>query len=702
MNHDKAGVSACYNNLGKAYLSLGDFRKAIEYCEKSLAIAVEIEDRDRESACYSGLGSAYKGLGEFKKAIEYHEKSLAIAVEIEDRDRESACYDNLGTAYTMLGDLREAVECHEKAMAISVEIGDRARELSCHNNLGNAHNELGDYRNAIDHYEKSLAFAVEIGDRASETICYSNLGNACYRLGDSEQAIKYYEKSLEMAVAAGNLYLERMAGYGLGLVHLEEKPDLAYAYWKRSLELSEALGERLVEEEHKTSFQATVSDAYEYMVPLCLKLGKEEEAFGYVEHSKSRAFLDLLAATEIKPTVELTSGLGSLLHNEEMYLAELREIQTRHLRPTRGPAEPGEVEYTLMNLNLIYEEVEKLDPEYVFMRRGKPLSFEMMLDTLSSQKREMTLIEYFITEEETLVFAVSSRDRELHVVTVPLSRERLGRFFDNYWREVVEYSHFGDIGDTWLGLSDYLIEPISEFLTEGDLIYFVPHGPLHYLPLHALELRGEPLIKEHPVSYTPSASLIQFCQNKGSSQLQSCASFGVVFEEESRDVARLFDTQSYGRATKDTVLANCTNRDVIHFSCHGYFDYVDPLSSGVVLHDDKVLTAREIFDMKLNTELVTLSACQTGLSERSPGDELIGLTRAFLYAGSPSVIVSLWSVDARSTYELMIEFYTLMKNGEDKATALQKAQKKIMEKKEYSHPYYWAPFALVGDWQLAR
>jgi len=173
-----------------------------------------------------------------------------------------------------------------------------------------------------------------------------------------------------------------------------------------------------------------------------------------------------------------------------------------------------------------------------------------------------------------------------------------------------------------------------------------------------------------------------------------------IFEGELKNVAELFSTQSDNgkSATKDKVIEKFTDKDVIHFSCHGYFDDADPLSSGVKLYDS-VLTAREIFDMRLNTELVTLSACQTGLNQRSPGDELIGLTRAFIYAGAPSVIVSLWSVDAHSTQELMHEFYTLLKNGTDKATALQEAQKRIMEKEGYSHPYYWAPFVLVGDWE---
>jgi CHAT domain-containing protein len=319
---------------------------------------------------------------------------------------------------------------------------------------------------------------------------------------------------------------------------------------------------------------------------------------------------------------------------------------------------------------------------------------------LSSEKRNAVLIEYFITKDEAFIFIVSSRDKELHIESVPLSEQELKRYVEVFEREMVDYD--GAIGDAWLDLSSYLIEPIGKYLSEDDLIYFVPYGLLHYIPMHALELNGEPLIKKHPVAYSPSASLLQFSRKKGSSKLKTCASFGVKFEDEAKGVAQLFNTKARNEryATKDRVCENCTDKDIIHFSCHGRFDNIDPLSSGVVLYDG-VLTAREIFDMRLNTELVTLSACQTGLNERSPGDELIGLTRAFLYAGAPSVIVSLWSVDAGSAQELMLEFYRLLKNGSDKATALQKAQKKIMAQEggQYSHPYYWAPFVLVGDWQ---
>ncbi len=475
-------------------------------------------------------------------------------------------------AYRNLGDFRKAIEYYERALKICKEIGDRVGESICYTNLGNAYASLSDFRNAIEHQEKALKIGKEIGNRTGEARCYTNLGNAFHSLGDFREAIEYQEKALEVTKEIGDMELEQLCNYNLGVIYFEPKPEVAYGYCRRSIELSEMMSRGLVEEEHKIGFQAQTSNAFQVMVPLCLKLGREKEAFEYCERSKSRAFLDLLASTEIKPTINLTAELRSLLNEEEEYLIRLREIQTRHLRKTKVRVEPGEVEGIFENLNLIYDKLGELDPEYVFARRGKLLSLEKLQEMLSSQKGDMVLIEYFTTEKETFIFLVSSK--ELHIKTVPMSREQLGRYLESYEREVVNHPKFGDVGDAWLGLSKYLIEPISEFLHEGDLIYFVPYGLLHYLPMHALELRGEPLIKNHPVAYAPSASLIKFCQNKGSGRLQSCASFGVVFWEEAEDVGSLFGAESciLDLATRAEARRKCVDKDVIHFSCHGYFD----------------------------------------------------------------------------------------------------------------------------------
>lgn len=128
--------------------------------------------------------------------------------------------------------------------------------------------------------------------------------------------------------------------------------------------------------------------------------------------------------------------------------------------------------------------------------------------------------------------------------------------------------------------------------------------------------------------------------------------------------------------TKQEVLQNL-NSDILHFSCHGYFDAEDPFASGIVLKDEQTLTAREIFSYQIKAGLVTLSACETGISENRPGDELIGLTRSLLYAGAQSVVVSLWSASAVAAELTMVEFYSNLIKGDDKARALRKAQLKI-------------------------
>jgi CHAT domain-containing protein len=176
-------------------------------------------------------------------------------------------------------------------------------------------------------------------------------------------------------------------------------------------------------------------------------------------------------------------------------------------------------------------------------------------------------------------------------------------------------------------------------------------------------------------------------------------------------------------ASKDFFMKNCKDRAVIHASCHGFFDPIQPLRSGLLLSNgdmnpivkhssqnihevpaDMLLTAEEIFNLDLNADLVTLSACVTGVNENKPGDELIGLTRALIYAGTPSVIVSLWPVHSNSTLRLMESFYrywTGSENGLSKVEALQKAQLDMMRndtKKDWRESFFWAPFILVGDW----
>ncbi len=175
-----------------------------------------------------------------------------------------------------------------------------------------------------------------------------------------------------------------------------------------------------------------------------------------------------------------------------------------------------------------------------------------IIQKILGNKRNGILVEYFITKDKLFIFVASPK--ELHVKAIDLSVLKLQDFVINYDRKVIKYAYFGDVGDTWLELSTYLIEPISDYLSNTDFVCFVPHNILHYIPLHALKLHGEFLIKSHRVVYSPSASILQLYESKGSDSLQSCLSFGIVFKEEADAVVDLFDKKYYPDITKNEIL----------------------------------------------------------------------------------------------------------------------------------------------------
>jgi len=185
-------------NLGLAYKSVGEYRRAIEYYEKALVIVRELADRRGEGNALGGLGVAYHSLGDYPRAIEYQEQRLAIAREIGDRRGEGNALGNLGGTYGALGEPRRAIEYQEKALAIMCEIGDRRGEGNALGNLGNAYGSLGDYRRAIGYHEKALAIDREIGDRLGEGTDLWNMSLALDQLGERGQAIAHAEAALEI------------------------------------------------------------------------------------------------------------------------------------------------------------------------------------------------------------------------------------------------------------------------------------------------------------------------------------------------------------------------------------------------------------------------------------------------------------------------------------------------------------------------
>jgi CHAT domain-containing protein len=278
-----------------------------------------------------------------------------------------------------------------------------------------------------------------------------------------------------------------------------------------------------------------------------------------------------------------------------------------------------------------------------------------------------------------------------------------------------------------------LIEPIRSLL-EGKNLHIVPHGLLHYIPFHALYDGREYMIDRHEISYAPSAGVLKLCVDKAN-QLRKAEGRRQKAEGGSQEItSSLNNPQSAIRHPQsggalimgipDQMMPSIANEvgmvaslwpgarvyvgadatisrlkqiapecRLLHVASHGVFRHDNPMFSALKL-SDSWLNFYDIFNLALNAELVTLSACETGINEVFPGDELFGLMRGFLYAGAPSLMVSLWAVHDNSTAQFMQLFYTALNEGQSKRAAIRHAYLGV--KQNNSHPCYWAPFILMG------
>lgn len=418
---------------------------------------------------------------------------------------------------------------------------------------------------------------------------------------------------------------------------------------------------------------------------------------------KSRTLLDSLRYLELEAPANVPE---ELLINEKRLLESIRSLD-RFIRKTEKTDEIAQLTQKVKEreaeLNEVYDQIREFLPEYVDLRKGQPLKIKEIKELIGSQTKKTSFVEYYTTSEKIFIFMMRSDEKVPKVEIVDLTRKSLLIHIQKYLSEIIKTQ--GRAGEMWTKLSEYLIEPVFGYIKDCELTYLVPHGLLHYLPLHALFAENKRLIEHFPIVYSPSLTALKYSQNKPARKLESCLSIGYtpnenekeIFEGEAKLVAELFNVEpKLGTEATSNILKNASN-DVIHISCHGGFDWENSLNSGLRLAD-KDLKMKEIFDLNLSTNV--LSACETGLNGRKPGDELIGLTRAFLYAGAGSLIVSLWSVGAASTFEFMEKFYRKIKEEKmTKAKALQMTQVKFIHDERYSNPYLWAPFVLIGDWK---
>ncbi|MFD5469540.1 CHAT domain-containing protein [Streptomyces sp. NPDC127105] len=482
----------------------------------------------------------------------------------------------------------------------------------------------------------------------------------------------------------------------------------------------------------RMSWQAEHVQLHAQAMSCALNAEDVETLFELLERSKAQAFLDQLDAdgTVLDTTSEELRAYLEAARARRAVLRELvdvprpeAEIELLHTYERHGgrwsvdrggPATPDEpVTASLVKRRLEEEEtaVRRLESSYdEALVVGHEARADRVMDAreIADQLRvlgeeRVLLVEYLVMDEEILVFFLRAGDTAPQMDRIDMQEPEL--------LELVEQLLPPRTGGTSRPLSSSvlehlapLVEPVVRHSRPGDLLWVVPHRVLHQVPLHAVPVDGVPLLRTRSFCYTPSAAVLSRCQKARDTRGTGQGAAGrwttaLVLGDsgadlphsrfEAAEVAALFGTRALvGSEAKASTLLDRVARtgcpDVLHLACHGRFGEERSLDSGVVLAPDAgalgketVLTAEAVMRLSLNIDLVVLSACDSGRSEERAGDELIGLPRALLQAGTPSVLVSLWPVDDLATCLLMTRFYRNATESRSDATladALRRAQ----------------------------
>ena len=739
----------------------GQLRKAIAHAEKSFEVGRALGNPNLQAAAALQVGQSFAALRSYDEAKQWFERGLEISRSIEQPAArstiESQLLRTLGGVELHTGSLEQAIRRFSRSFELierSVDVpggrGRRRREEALNMRrqqqraqllalLGRAYSKAGNHDKALEIYQRGRQVIRQgrLDDFAAARML-NGMGMIYLARQDYTQARGYLTESLAIAEKLdqpGIVYRNQGA---LGRLDLRTRqPAEAVPHFARAIEIIESMRSSLDRAEFRETFVEDKLPIYAGMILAQVRTGHFEEAFNYSERARSRAFLDLLGS-------KVQLGRSRVLVEEERaFQKKLAAIRTAIEDLDDGQPQKAGWSQAIIELQKAYgaflAKVRRENPEQSSLMNVEPLKLKEVQQLLEPGQ---TLLEYFVGAERTMLWVVDSAS--VYAIPLRLPRAELVQKVNALRQSIAELKPVEQYQKLSRGLYKILIEPARPHIRGKELV-IVPHDVLHYLPFQALYADDKKyLIEQYPVSYLSSASLLQFTKEKrkaGRERVLALANPDLgdpkknleFAEVEAREVQTAYPQSILllkGEATEASGKQLSPQYDILHFATHGELKEADPLASALLLarsgRDDGRLEVREIFGLNLHSTLVVLSGCETALGKLSTGDELVGLTRAFIYAGTPSVIASLWKVDDRATADLMGAFYKHLKS-ESKVEALRRAQLELIRADgqsdllvrrgvggigklgqtpapksqanpvSTSHPYFWAAFILVGD-----
>ena len=707
-------------NVAYLHYLRGDYRTAIEMLKTSRVAAEQIGYTYLVALCHLDLSDIFIELNLSEEAKAAAEESHRLFQETAIGYEAAKALANQAIAYGQDGKTRRALELFAEAKTLFEKeknevfpwLIDLYQAIVLFQE-GRHYEARRLARGAADYFEHSFL-------KNKAVVCHFVLAQVALRTGNPQEAREECTKALEYLQSLDAPILRYQAHFLLGQVEQGSGNLIAaHEQYRAARSLLEGLRSSLGRDELKISFMKNRTELYECIVDLLLDEtfpdNSREEAFHCVETAKSRSLVELIfqhGATlpDMKP------GQSELVHK----IRELREelnwyqhrIELEQLRPETESA--TRVEKLRQNaqdkerqlLHVLGEAPDALTGTVA----GTPQA-GIPLDTIRTFLNDDTsLLEYFFTRDTVLAAVLSKKTLEITPVTslarisepLRLLRFQLSKL--QLQQQASENTSLNSLPATVAHLQalySELVAPIRQRLAGRQLV-IVPHGLLHYLPFHALHDGQSFLTDSYEIWYAPSASIYALCHTRQARPANCSLVMGIpdtnaplILEEVEAVHRTLPDSRLLlgEAANHQNFLEYAVSSRIIHIATHGSFRPDNPMFSGVRLGDG-YLYLYELYNMRLSAELLTLSGCATGLNVVADGDELLGLIRGALYAGARSLLLTLWEVNDRSTTAFMTSFYNRLPGAANKAAAVREAALEVRE--EHPHPYYWAPFMLVG------
>jgi len=683
------------SNMGNAYRDrinlvkekknkLDNFNKAVECFENALRICNRENFPQEWIKIQNNLGiihtfNLYLFISEedqnkeIEKGIVAFQNALEVCPQNNNPIEWADLQDNLASAYAKrmsedeISNLEMSIFHYQQALQVRTFESYPYEWAKTQNNLGCAYftysrkikeGRAENLNKAILAYKDALKFRTKDNDPLKCLETATNLGN-----------LHYLEKQWQPATEAYNIAIEAVENARLEALNPQSRQEV----------LSNAI------------------DVFHRIVLAYLHLNQPEKALEYIERSKGRNLVELMTQKNLQPQgvsqeiIEQLNELKPRVVNEQIRLQSQSINQNLMRSDNLTPYVQDHSylkEYQQELDNFIEREIKPIDPLFSLTQKVEPIPFA---EIHSLTDAETCLLQWYITGEKILAFVVSA-DGEVKVWQS--SENEINQLIDaisNYL--ALYYSENGKI--EWRNQLSSLLQTFANILHINDILtlipdtckrlIIIPHWFLHILPLHALPVSNSHFLKRgwegaelhdlfpNGVQYAPSCQLLKIAQNSHHAEFNKLFAIqnptkDLPFTDLEVNILSTFFTESQiiakDNATKNTILPHLksSNNHCHHFSCHGYFNLANPLESALFLANQEPLTLDEIFELRLNQcRIVTLSACETGLIDlKSISDEYIGLPSGFLFAGSPSVVSSLWTVSDLSTAFLMMKFYEIL------------------------------------------